>query len=104
MRTFSPRLTLTRRLAVSTLLPVTLASISVPENPAVVVVGSAVEVGPALVVVVVLATVVVAPAAPPPSSPPHPASAPPEINRPARSQRQRAIRPPRLQSLVRRTK
>jgi hypothetical protein len=75
---------LTRRLAVCTLLPVTLASATTPENPAVVDAASLVEVA-ALVAAVVAA-------APPPSSPPQPASRQPAASSITTNQRERVIR------------
>ena len=59
MRTFWPRSIRTRRLAVSTLSPVTVASMSTPENPAVVVVAWELVESP--VVVEVAAVVAAAP-------------------------------------------
>jgi hypothetical protein len=70
MRTFCPRSTLTRRLAVSTSSPVTRASTTTPANAAVVEAASVPEVAPALDEV----AAVVAAAPPPSSSPPQPPS------------------------------
>src|SRR5215207_9238797 len=87
MRTCSPRLTLTRRSTVSTLPPLTRASISVPANPAVVVV---VEVGPAVEVELLVDPLVPA-AWPAPSSPPQPATSQQASSRQATTRRGDAI-------------
>src|SRR5829696_10022954 len=99
MRTCSPRLTLTRRSTVSTLPPLTRAWISVPANPAVVVV-TLVEVGPAVEVGLLVDPLVPA-VWPPPSSPPQPATSQQANSRQATPRRGHAIdaslsaRPPR---------
>jgi hypothetical protein len=87
MRTFWPRSIRTRRLAVSTLSPVTVASMSTPENPAVVVVAWELVESP--VVVEVAAVVAAAPRSP--SSPPPPATRQPATV-PTTSQRTRVNR------------
>src|SRR5215211_8630807 len=89
MRTRSPRLTLTRRSAVSTLPPLTRAWISVPANPAVVVV-----VGPAVEVGLLVAEPLVLAAWPPPSSPPQPATSQQASSRPATTRRGTPSTPP----------
>jgi hypothetical protein len=90
MHTFWPRSIRTRRLAVSTLSPVTVASMSTPENPAVMVVAWELVESPVVVEVVAVATVVAA--APwSPSSPPQPATRQPATG-PTTSQRTRVDR------------